>query len=105
MLLCVEYSFHNKKEGKQKTPEFSWKVFETSETKRMEQQTTKLPTLKICMLGQSGVGKSSLVHKFVKDKFSQNIQGTVGGTDLLILLSESLQLHFLQKFFAQTQEK
>jgi GTPase SAR1 family protein len=35
-------------------------------------------TVKILMLGDGGVGKSSLLSQYVDEKFSENIQATLG---------------------------
>lgn len=35
-------------------------------------------TLKICIIGESGVGKTSLINRFTKDKFSNKYRITVG---------------------------
>lgn len=35
-------------------------------------------TLKICIIGESGVGKTSLINRFTKDKFSNQYRITVG---------------------------
>ena len=35
-------------------------------------------TLKICIIGESGVGKTSLINRFTKDKFSSQYRITVG---------------------------
>ena len=35
-------------------------------------------TLKVCIIGESGVGKTSLINRFTKDKFSSQYRITVG---------------------------
>lgn len=35
-------------------------------------------TLKICIIGESGVGKTSLINRFTKDKFSSEYRITIG---------------------------
>ena len=35
-------------------------------------------TLKICIIGESGVGKTSLINRFTKNKFSNQYRITVG---------------------------
>lgn len=35
-------------------------------------------TLKICIIGESGVGKTSLINRFTKNKFSSQYRITVG---------------------------
>lgn len=34
--------------------------------------------LKVCLLGDTGVGKSSIVCRFVQDHFDHNISPTIG---------------------------
>ena len=38
--------------------------------------------LKIILIGESSVGKTSIISRFVKDRFEENIQSTIGGTYL-----------------------
>ena len=38
---------------------------------------------KLVLLGESAVGKSSLVLRFVKNVFSANQESTIGGKDIL----------------------
>jgi len=37
-----------------------------------------LREIKLCLLGDAGVGKSSLVQRFVSDSFSANSESTIG---------------------------
>ncbi|CAG5104366.1 Similar to Rab18: Ras-related protein Rab-18 (Rattus norvegicus) [Cotesia congregata] len=37
-----------------------------------------LTTLKLLMIGESNVGKSSILLRFTEDEFNENIQNTVG---------------------------
>lgn len=37
-----------------------------------------LRELKVCLLGDTGVGKSSIVWRFVEDSFDPNINPTIG---------------------------
>eukprot|EP00048_Salpingoeca_helianthica_P009077 m.130189 g.130189 ORF g.130189 m.130189 type:complete len:84 (-) comp14768_c0_seq3:39-290(-) len=37
-----------------------------------------LREIKLCLLGDAGVGKSSLVYRFVSDAFSPNLEATIG---------------------------
>lgn len=36
------------------------------------------PILKVILLGDSGVGKSSLINRYVNEKFSENNMQTIG---------------------------
>ena len=40
--------------------------------------SNKKMTLKICIIGESGVGKTSLINRFTKNKFSNQYRITVG---------------------------
>ncbi|CAH6776703.1 Rab22a [Phodopus roborovskii] len=40
-----------------------------------------LRELKVCLLGDTGVGKSSIVWRFVEDSFDPNINPTIGRRD------------------------
>ncbi|KAK2496027.1 hypothetical protein MC885_008186 [Smutsia gigantea] len=46
-----------------------------------------LRELKVCLLGDTGVGKSSIVWRFVEDSFDPNINPTIG-TPALPLCSQ-----------------
>eukprot|EP00048_Salpingoeca_helianthica_P009075 m.130152 g.130152 ORF g.130152 m.130152 type:complete len:226 (-) comp14768_c0_seq2:31-708(-) len=39
-----------------------------------------LREIKLCLLGDAGVGKSSLVYRFVSDAFSPNLEATIGAS-------------------------
>ncbi|XP_035829382.1 ras-related protein Rab-22A isoform X2 [Aplysia californica] len=39
-----------------------------------------LRDVKVCLLGESGVGKSSIVMRFVSDKFKQALESTIGAS-------------------------
>lgn len=41
---------------------------------------TKLYQYKLVLLGDSAVGKSSLVLRFVRNSFSEHQESTIGGT-------------------------
>ena len=41
-----------------------------------------LPSIKIILLGDSGVGKSSIIKRYLEDKFDQNIAVTFGSNFL-----------------------
>jgi len=47
---------------------------------------TKMCQFKLVLLGESAVGKSSLVLRFVKGQFHEYQESTIGGVSLLILL-------------------
>ena len=54
-------------------------------------------TLKILIIGESGVGKSSLLLRFTDDVFDSELSATIGNEiDLLKLISNQLliSLHF-----------
>ena len=43
-------------------------------------EANKKEELKIILIGESSVGKTSIISRFVKDRFEENIQSTIGGT-------------------------
>lgn len=40
--------------------------------------SSRAPFLKVVLLGESGVGKTSLLERFVKNRFSQQYKATIG---------------------------
>ncbi|XP_052230597.1 ras-related protein Rab-31-like isoform X2 [Dreissena polymorpha] len=36
--------------------------------------------VKLCLLGESGVGKSSIVLRFVRDQYKENLESTIGAS-------------------------
>ena len=55
----------------------------------------KLYQYKLVLLGESSVGKSSLVLRFVKNSFSEHQESTIGGRHFVYLLCHSLVAAFL----------
>ncbi len=59
--------------------------------------TGNLPGYKIVLLGDASVGKSSIVTRFVNNRFSQNAEATVGAAfstqSVQVILSISLAYH------------
>jgi GTPase SAR1 family protein len=58
-------------------------------------------TLKICIIGESGVGKTSLINRFTKNKFSSQYRITVGADlfshEMTVDDNEySLQVHLIE---------
>ncbi|KAG5850995.1 ras-related protein Rab-31-like isoform X1 [Anguilla rostrata] len=49
--------------------------------------------LKICLLGDTGVGKSSIVCRFVQDQFDHNISPTIGASFLTKTVPCGNELH------------
>lgn len=43
-----------------------------------ESQGQELPKIKLIFLGDQGTGKSSILNRFVNDKFDENYQATIG---------------------------
>lgn len=37
-----------------------------------------IPNYKIVFMGESGVGKTSIINKYIKDKFDENVNATAG---------------------------
>ncbi|XP_057190673.1 ras-related protein Rab-31 [Triplophysa rosa] len=49
--------------------------------------------LKVCLLGDTGVGKSSIVCRFVQDHFDHNISPTIGASFLTKTVPCGNELH------------
>ena len=62
-----------------------------------EKQKEKLYEIKIVLLGDPAVGKSSLVQRFCQDKFEENYKLTIGGAylqkDVKLKNGDTLKLH------------
>ena len=52
--------------------------------------------LKIILIGESGVGKTSIISRFAHNKFEENIQSTIGGTfsTKILLFNDGKKLIF-----------
>ena len=53
----------------------------------------KICQFKLVLLGESAVGKSSLVLRFVKGQFHEYQESTIGGKKLIIELAQ-LHMHY-----------
>ena len=51
--------------------------------------------LKIVLLGEANVGKTSLVYRFIENKFRENYKSTLG----VNLLKKDLNLEIMQNLF------
>uniref|UniRef100_A0A4W2FJ35 RAB31, member RAS onco family n=1 Tax=Bos indicus x Bos taurus TaxID=30522 RepID=A0A4W2FJ35_BOBOX len=49
--------------------------------------------LKVCLLGDTGVGKSSIVCRFVQDHFDHNISPTIGASFMTKTVPCGNELH------------
>ena len=62
-----------------------------------EKQKEKLYEIKIVLLGDPAVGKSSIVQRFCQDKFEENYKLTIGGAylqkDVKLKNGDTLKLH------------
>ena len=62
-----------------------------------EKQKEKLYEIKIVLLGDPAVGKSSIVQRFCQDKFEENYKLTIGGAylqkDVKLKNGDILKLH------------
>ncbi|XP_051887675.1 ras-related protein Rab-22A [Pristis pectinata] len=52
-----------------------------------------LRELKVCLLGDTGVGKSSIVWRFVEDSFDPNINPTIGASFMTKTVQYQSELH------------
>ncbi|XP_075881175.1 ras-related protein Rab-22A isoform X2 [Nelusetta ayraudi] len=52
-----------------------------------------LRELKVCLLGETGVGKSSIVWRFVEDSFDPNINPTIGASFMTKTVQYQNELH------------
>uniref|UniRef100_A0AAQ4Q3C6 RAB31, member RAS onco family n=1 Tax=Gasterosteus aculeatus aculeatus TaxID=481459 RepID=A0AAQ4Q3C6_GASAC len=55
--------------------------------------TMAIRELKVCLLGDTGVGKSSIVCRFVQDHFDHNISPTIGASFLTKTVPSGHELH------------
>ncbi|XDB56574.1 hypothetical protein AB1E18_010039 [Capra hircus] len=56
-------------------------------------QAMALRELKVCLLGDTGVGKSSIVWRFVEDSFDPNINPTIGASFMTKTVQYQNELH------------
>ncbi len=61
----------------------------------------KICQFKLVLLGESAVGKSSLVLRFVKGQFHEYQESTIGGNHLLPVLFRSHLLFFILLYFSR----
>jgi Ras-related protein Rab-22 len=61
--------------------------------------------VKLCLLGDSGVGKSSIVHRFVYDAFKQSMESTIGAAFLTKSITLDLVVYKYQIWDTAGQEK
>lgn len=47
--------------------------------KRLTEMMTQTPSVKLVLLGDSSVGKSSIITKYVTDTFIEGREATIGG--------------------------
>ncbi|XP_032826296.1 ras-related protein Rab-22A [Petromyzon marinus] len=52
-----------------------------------------LRELKVCLLGDTGVGKSSIVCRFVQDNFDPNINPTIGASFMTKTMPQGNEVH------------
>ncbi len=66
---------------------------------------TKKTTLKICIIGNSGVGKTSLITRYITDKFSNQYRITVGADLFSKEVTHNSKQYILQIWDTAGQEK
>uniref|UniRef100_UPI00358E0AFF ras-related protein Rab-22A-like isoform X2 n=1 Tax=Myxine glutinosa TaxID=7769 RepID=UPI00358E0AFF len=52
-----------------------------------------LRELKVCLLGDTGVGKSSIVCRFVQDSFDPDINPTIGASFMTKIVARNNEIH------------
>lgn len=57
-------------------------IFVSHKVSRRRMMSTSIEEVKLCLLGDAGVGKSSIVHRFVYDAFKPTIESTIGAAFL-----------------------
>lgn len=55
----------------------------------------KICQFKLVLLGESAVGKSSLVLRFVKGQFHEYQESTIGGKNILLFMIVHLLFHLI----------
>ena len=58
---------------------------------------SKICQFKLVLLGESAVGKSSLVLRFVKGQFHEYQESTIGGVNLIFELANFLDVNLIPK--------
>ena len=71
----------------------------------MSQEVVKKINLKICIVGNSGVGKTSLILRYVKGKFNKQYRITVGADLFSYEVSYEGKLYLLQLWDTAGQER
>lgn len=61
--------------------------------------------VKLCLLGEAGVGKSSIVLRFVKDQYRENLESTIGASFMTKRISVGDQTFMFQIWDTAGQEK
>lgn len=67
--------------------------------------TTEVKEVKLCLLGESGVGKSSLVHRLVHDTFQPRLENTIGAAFFTKSMKLESTLYKFQIWDTAGQEK
>lgn len=55
---------------------------------------SKVQNVKLVLLGDQGVGKSSIALRFVRGEFTENSEATIGGTYCSVICYLHFPLHF-----------
>lgn len=54
-------------------------ILQIPKMKRLTEMMTQTPSVKLVLLGDSSVGKSSIITKYVTDTFIEGREATIGG--------------------------
>uniref|UniRef100_A0A8I5MVJ3 RAB31, member RAS onco family n=1 Tax=Papio anubis TaxID=9555 RepID=A0A8I5MVJ3_PAPAN len=70
-----------------------WESLETTQASQTPGLVERRAELKVCLLGDTGVGKSSIVCRFVQDHFDHNISPTIGASFMTKTVPCGNELH------------
>ena len=75
-------------------------VKKTLHYKQIIMASRKKVLLKVIILGDSGVGKTSLMNQYVNKKFSNQYKATIGADFLTKEVSQRVNFYYIKYFLA-----